>query len=64
MAPMNRFFNTAGPCVPGKHYLLDACGAQEGWLAIFDRRPRRPWSRRLFWRTVKSGARTSHVVGA
>ena len=19
---MNRFFNTAGPCVPGKHYLL------------------------------------------
>ena len=21
---MNRFFNTAGPCVPGKHYLLDA----------------------------------------
>ena len=24
MEAMNRFFNTAGPCVPGKHYLLDA----------------------------------------
>ena len=41
-----------------------ACGATEGWLVIFDRRPRHPWSRRIFWRTVKSGARTIHVVGA
>ena len=24
MEIMNRFFNTAGPCVPGEHYLLDA----------------------------------------
>ena len=43
---------------------MDACGAVEGWLVIFDRRPRRPWSRRIFWRTVKSGPRTIHVVGA
>jgi len=43
---------------------MDACGAIEGWLVIFDRRPRRPWSRRIFWRTVKSGPRTIHVVGA
>ena len=43
---------------------MDACGAKEGWLVIFDRRPRRPWSRRIFWRTVKSGPRTIHVVGA
>ena len=64
MAPMNRFFNTAGPCAPGKHDLLDACGATEGWLVIFDRRPRRPWSSRVFWRTVKPGPRAIHVVGA
>ena len=43
---------------------MDACGAKEGWLVIFDRRPRRSWSRRIFWRTVKSGPRTIHVVGA
>lgn len=43
---------------------MDACGATEGWLVIFDRRPRRSWSRRIFWRTVKSGTRTIHVVGA
>ena len=43
---------------------MDACGAVEGWLVIFDRRPRRSWSRRITWRTVKSGPRTIHVVGA
>jgi hypothetical protein len=43
---------------------MDACGATEGWLVIFDRRPRRPWKQRIFWRTVERDGRTIHVVGA
>ena len=43
---------------------MDVCGAQEGWLVIFDRRPRRSWRQRIFWKTVKSGGREIHVVGA
>ncbi len=42
---------------------MDACGAQEGWLVIFDRRPERSWDERIFWRTVAHEGRTIHVVG-
>ena len=56
-----------GPLTAGLAQLgpyLAGLGLDTGWLVIFDRRPRRPWSRRIFWRTVKSGTRTIHVVGA
>ncbi len=43
---------------------MDACGATEGWLVIFDRRPDRAWDERIFWRTVARDARTIHIVGA
>ncbi len=43
---------------------MDTCGAKEGWLVIFDRRPERPWDERIFWRTVQRDGRTIHVVGA
>ncbi len=43
---------------------MDACGAKEGWLVIFDRRPKRSWKLRIFWRTVQRDGRTIHVVGA
>ena len=43
---------------------MDACDAKEGWLVIFDRRPRQPWKQRIFWRTMERDARTIHVVGA
>jgi len=43
---------------------MDLCGAKEGWLVIFDRRPKRTWDERIFWRTVERDGRTIHVVGA
>ncbi len=43
---------------------MDACGAKEGWLVIFDRRPDRTWDERIFWHTAARGARAIHVVGA
>jgi hypothetical protein len=42
---------------------MDRCGASEGWLVIFDRRPRRSWKQRISWKTVTAEARTIHVVG-
>ena len=43
---------------------MDSCGAKEGWLVIFDRRPARPWDERITWRTVQCDTRTIHIVGA
>jgi hypothetical protein len=41
---------------------MDACGAREGWLVIFDRRPDIPWDQRIGWKTVEHGGRTIHIV--
>jgi hypothetical protein len=42
----------------------DLCGAKEGWLVLFDRRPKRPWSKKLFWQSRRDEAgRTLHLVG-
>jgi hypothetical protein len=35
---MNRFFNTAGPCVPGEHYLLSAADRCPEIMALIARR--------------------------
>jgi hypothetical protein len=42
---------------------MDACGAREGWLVIFDRRPDSPWDQRIGWKTVAQDGRTLHIVG-
>ncbi len=42
---------------------LEALGLSEGWLVVFDLRAKRPWSRRLFTKTVKHDGRKIHVVG-
>jgi hypothetical protein len=42
----------------------DSCGATEGWLVFFDRRPKRPWSKKLLWQTRHDPAgHTLHFVG-
>ncbi len=43
---------------------MDVCGATEGWLVIFDRRPERSWDERITWRTAQCGTHTIHIVGA
>jgi hypothetical protein len=42
---------------------MDACGAPEGWLVIFDRRPDILWDQRIGWRTLAQDDRTIHIVG-
>jgi hypothetical protein len=43
---------------------MDAFGAKEGWLVIFDRGPKKPWSKKITWSTEKlAGGKTIHVVG-
>jgi hypothetical protein len=43
---------------------MDTFGAKEGWLVIFDRSPKKPWSKKITWSTEKvAGGRIIHVVG-
>jgi len=42
---------------------LDRTGATEGWLVIFDRMTKKPWSRKISWKTEVSEGKTLHVVG-
>jgi hypothetical protein len=42
---------------------LDTLGEREGWLVIFDRRPKTAWSRKLFWEDVKKGGKKIHIAG-
>ncbi|MDR1519914.1 MAG: ATP-binding protein, partial [Planctomycetota bacterium] len=43
---------------------MDAFGAKEGWLVIFDRGTKKSWTRKIAWSTEKlAGGRTIHVVG-
>ncbi|MBI2925233.1 MAG: ATP-binding protein [Verrucomicrobia bacterium] len=42
---------------------MDRCGAGEGHLVLFDRRPRRSWRERIFRRVRRSGARKITVWG-
>ncbi|MDR1827418.1 MAG: type I restriction enzyme HsdR N-terminal domain-containing protein, partial [Methylobacteriaceae bacterium] len=43
---------------------MDTCGATEGWLVIFDRNAKKPWSKRIYWttETLPDGG-TAHIVG-
>jgi hypothetical protein len=43
---------------------MDVCRAQEGWLVVFDRDSKKPWSKKLTWRTeTLPGDLTVHTVG-
>jgi hypothetical protein len=43
--------------------LIDACGCNEGWLAVFDRRPKVKWEDKLFLRKETVNGKTVTVVG-
>ena len=42
----------------------DRCGADEAHIVVFDRRPNKPWSKRIWRKTVTEGAWTLGVWGA
>ncbi len=42
---------------------MDRCGATEGWLVIFDRRPDKTWEEKISWKTESLNGKTIHVVG-
>jgi hypothetical protein len=43
---------------------MDAFGAKEGWLVIFDRGPKKSWDKKLFWEDkALPGGKVIHVVG-
>ncbi len=43
---------------------MDITNTTEGWLVIFDRRKRKSWKEKLYWKTKKVEGKTIHVVGA
>ncbi len=42
---------------------MDTLGLAEGWLVIFDQRPRLGWKERIWQKDVIAGGRTIHIVG-
>ena len=42
---------------------MDKLGCTEGWLIVFDRRKKTPWSQKIFWQTQKIDGKTIHIVG-
>ncbi len=42
---------------------MDKLGCAEGWLIVFDRRQKTPWSQKIFWQTHKMEGKIIHIVG-
>jgi hypothetical protein len=42
---------------------MKICGADEGWLVIFDRNPETPWDDKIFWNKEEHEGKTIHIVG-
>ncbi len=42
---------------------MDKLDCTEGWLIVFDRRKKTPWSKKIFWKTPKIAEKTIHIVG-
>jgi len=42
---------------------MDTFGVNEGWLALFDRRPDRSWDEKIYIREETAGGKTVTVVG-
>ncbi len=43
---------------------MDKLGCAEGWLIVFDRRKKPPWSQKIFWKTHNVEGKIIHIVGA
>jgi hypothetical protein len=44
-------------------WYIDKCGADEGWLVVFDRNFKKPWQEKISWETKIYKDLTIHVVG-
>lgn len=42
---------------------MDLVGVREGWLVIFDRKSRKSWEQKLYWKTMETPRGKIHVVG-
>ena len=42
---------------------MEKLGSIEGWLIVFDRRKKTPWSEKIFWKTQEVKGKTIHIVG-
>lgn len=42
---------------------IDRTGTQEGWLVIFDRTTKKPWSKKISWKSEVVEGKTLHIVG-
>jgi hypothetical protein len=42
---------------------LDRTGCNEGWLIVFDRTTKKPWSKKISWKTEKIDGHRLHWVG-
>jgi hypothetical protein len=42
---------------------MDICGAKEGWLVIFDNKEKKPWDKKITWKTISNQGATIHIVG-
>ena len=61
-----RYFNVAGPCIPGEHYMLpalDRLGLAEGWMPVFDADSGKPWADKIYRRDIDFAGKAIHVVG-
>jgi hypothetical protein len=43
---------------------MDGLGKATGWLVIFDLTPKKPWTKKIYWKTIEKEEKTIHVVGA
>ena len=42
---------------------MDTLGCDKGWLVVFDRRKKRSWKSKLFWKTGKTDNKEIYIVG-
>ncbi len=42
---------------------MDRLGEKEGWLVIFDRRKKRSWTQKIYWKSKMLNSKKIHVVG-
>jgi len=42
---------------------MDKVGSDTGWLVVFDRDPKKPWSKKIYTRVEKAGGKKVTVVG-
>ncbi|MCX7048757.1 MAG: AAA-like domain-containing protein [Candidatus Sumerlaeota bacterium] len=61
---VRRDAKTVGEGIEQLRGYMDTIGAREGWLILFDRRPKISWRQKISWKTHKlSGGIAIHCVG-